>query len=217
MTTVTDLLEKVVSPNIEAVYQNYILPSGYTRVEYLQSVSEADADGNVNWQYFSITEDGSNYTRIFVEAEDNQIYGPKLVFAAGPLSFLRNGDHWRCDWRQTLNYIRENVERMTADFYIKGDTKCIFNGTEYELIEGTGGLDWAGNPRPIENIRFMGYSYREPTWHKGIRLYKAEIYTAEGCIHQLLPCLDETGTPCMYDVITKTPYYNQGTGDFTYA
>lgn len=31
-----------------------------------------------------------------------------------------------------------------------------------------------------------------------------------------VPCLDSTGTPCMYDTVTQTPYYNAGTGDFLY-
>ena len=32
----------------------------------------------------------------------------------------------------------------------------------------------------------------------------------------LIPCLDPTGTPCMYDTVTQTPYYNSGTDDFLY-
>lgn len=186
------------------------LPTGYKRVKYLQSVSEEDADGNVNWQYFQINEDGSNYTRIFVETENYQTAGAATVFHADVLGFLCNINHWRLDWRNKYNYFRENVAHVTADIYLTGDTKCIFNGTEYEIVEGT-------RSGTIKNITFMGFSYRETYYHRGIRLYKAEIYTAEGCIHRLLPCLDETGTPCMYDVITNTPYYNQGTGDFTYA
>ena len=29
-------------------------------------------------------------------------------------------------------------------------------------------------------------------------------------------CLDETGTPCMYNLVSRKPFYNQGTGDFLY-
>lgn len=31
-----------------------------------------------------------------------------------------------------------------------------------------------------------------------------------------IPALDPTGTPCMFDLVTRTPFYNAGTGDFTY-
>lgn len=32
----------------------------------------------------------------------------------------------------------------------------------------------------------------------------------------LIPALDKSGTPCMYDVIGGKPYYNAGTGQFLY-
>lgn len=32
----------------------------------------------------------------------------------------------------------------------------------------------------------------------------------------LKPCLDEEGVPCLYDKITKTYFYNSGTGQFEY-
>lgn len=34
--------------------------------------------------------------------------------------------------------------------------------------------------------------------------------------HHLVPCLDETSTPCMYDLVSKTTFYNEGTSDFLY-
>lgn len=35
-------------------------------------------------------------------------------------------------------------------------------------------------------------------------------------IYHLIPALDPTGAPCMFDIVSKTPFYNAGTGDFTY-
>lgn len=32
----------------------------------------------------------------------------------------------------------------------------------------------------------------------------------------LIPALDPSGRPCMYDTVTKQPFYNQGTGEFLY-
>lgn len=32
----------------------------------------------------------------------------------------------------------------------------------------------------------------------------------------LVPCLDDTGRPCMYDTVSKQPLYNQGNGEFLY-
>lgn len=35
-------------------------------------------------------------------------------------------------------------------------------------------------------------------------------------LRDMLPFLDETGTPCMFDKVTRKRFYNAGTGDFLY-
>lgn len=32
----------------------------------------------------------------------------------------------------------------------------------------------------------------------------------------MIPAIDPSGIPCMYDTVTKQPFYNQGTGEFLY-
>ena len=46
-----------------------------------------------------------------------------------------------------------------------------------------------------------------------MRLYS---YT-DGSAQQLVPCLDANGVPCLYDLIGKTAFYNQGSGSFTWG
>ena len=46
-----------------------------------------------------------------------------------------------------------------------------------------------------------------------IRLYS---YT-DGNTQKLVPCLDTSGIPCLYDLISKTAFYNQGSGSFTWG
>ena len=46
-----------------------------------------------------------------------------------------------------------------------------------------------------------------------MRLYG---YT-DGNAQKLVPCLDADGVPCLYDLISKTAFYNQGTGSFTWG
>lgn len=48
-----------------------------------------------------------------------------------------------------------------------------------------------------------------------IKLYKFELYDDGEKELDMLPCLDLTGTPCMYDTVTDQNFYNQGTGQFT--
>ena len=35
-------------------------------------------------------------------------------------------------------------------------------------------------------------------------------------IKELVPALDSSGRPCMYDTVSKQAFYNQGTGEFLY-
>lgn len=44
-----------------------------------------------------------------------------------------------------------------------------------------------------------------------------KIYKKNELVRHLLPVLDSSGTPCMYDLVSKTYLYNQGTGSFSYG
>ena len=46
------------------------------------------------------------------------------------------------------------------------------------------------------------------------RYYGLKIYSKDVLTHDFIPVLDKNGTPCMYDKITDTFFYNIGTGDF---
>lgn len=55
----------------------------------------------------------------------------------------------------------------------------------------------------------------------GLKLYAQKIY---GCAissgrtnaRYFIPALDASGKPCMYDTVTKQPFYNEGAGQFGY-
>ena len=50
------------------------------------------------------------------------------------------------------------------------------------------------------------------------RIFRAKITQGDTLIHDYVPCLDADNRPCMYDLITQTPYYNQSGGtEFAYC
>ena len=49
------------------------------------------------------------------------------------------------------------------------------------------------------------------------RIYGCKHYSGDELIQDFVPCLDTDGVPCMYDLISKTAFYNQGTGSFTWG
>ena len=50
-----------------------------------------------------------------------------------------------------------------------------------------------------------------------IKVYDFKIFDKnETAILNFIPAIDKTGKPCMYDTVTKQPFYNRGTGEFGY-
>lgn len=44
--------------------------------------------------------------------------------------------------------------------------------------------------------------------------YSLQLYTANGLVRDLRPCLDYNNVACMFDMVTGKYFYNQGTGEF---
>ena len=49
------------------------------------------------------------------------------------------------------------------------------------------------------------------------RIYYCKIWENDNLVRDIIPILDANNTPCMYDKITNTIYYNQGSGSFTWG
>lgn len=49
-----------------------------------------------------------------------------------------------------------------------------------------------------------------------IRIYSCSIQSEGKKKFDFVPCLDSTGAPCMFDIVSRKTFYNRGTGDFLY-
>lgn len=52
------------------------------------------------------------------------------------------------------------------------------------------------------------------TWMGNVRIHSCKIYDGESIIKDYRPCLDDNGTPCMWENVSKEYVYNSGTGSF---
>lgn len=52
--------------------------------------------------------------------------------------------------------------------------------------------------------------------YPGMRLYSWKYWHNGTLAQHLVPVLDRSGVPCMYDTVTRTLKYNAGTGTFNY-
>ena len=53
--------------------------------------------------------------------------------------------------------------------------------------------------------------------YSGMRLYDWKYWHNGTLAQHLIPVLDRSGVPCLYDTISRTLKYNAGTGTFNYA
>ena len=51
----------------------------------------------------------------------------------------------------------------------------------------------------------------------GMKLYDWKYYQNGVLVQHLIPVIDYNDMPCLYDKVTKTFFYNQGSGTFNYA
>ena len=108
-------------------------------------------------------------------------------------------------------------EPFIAELNFKNDKKYKFKNQEHNII--------ADLPNTItstynESITLFVRRYAPQTNHfaygwNGI-IYNATYTEGDKIKINFIPCLDRTGTPCMFDKVTRKSFYNAGTGDFLY-
>ena len=87
---------------------------------------------------------------------------------------------------------------------------AVVNGTKRYFIELTGGLTTGKGFGVFARISNAGDIQSRPS-----RFYYFKIYKNDVLVRDLRPCIDPEGVVCMYDMVHKKYFYNQGTGTFT--
>lgn len=87
----------------------------------------------------------------------------------------------------------------TLEISVSAFKVCV-NGNEYKTFEDS---DLSCLP-----------SFRNNATTHQLHLYSLKQTSNEKLQIDLVPCLDNTGTPCMFDLVTRKPFYNSGTGEF---
>ena len=184
------------------------LPSSYTAVDYLQSSGSQYIDtGRKLTQDSDITID----FRIVGEINRNAgIFGSRESASKNNLAMFQttSPNAFNVDFSEYQNHrftmvassertkIRMNKAGVWVNDILKTSWSDVadFETPTNGLIFDIGNNNWTGNKAVM-------------------RLYS---YT-DGDAQRLVPCLDANGVPCLYDLISKTAFYNQGTGSFTWG
>lgn len=191
-------------------------PKGYTEVEYLASNGNQYIDtevlGNgefdVDYQYYQ-TENSSN--AIFAgtrSASQHLNFGQRSNGSTGAFSMAYLGEYWQAISSPAIN---TNIRVQIS--YKSGSQTGTLNGTAMTSKSLTG-----TEATNLSIYLFKRHHYGTDNVSGLVgRIYYFKLWNNGALVRYFIPALDPNGRPCMWDAITKKPYYNQGTGEFTYG
>jgi len=167
------------------------LPSGYTRLNYLESTGTQYIDTETLVDEIDIIK----LTVARMTGASNCLFGAAYMTQTdGCMLYLQNNNFEGRFGTSTWNRFCAFPYREFCDVIYKKNS-LTHNGIEYQA---SGDLTIGRTSKPV--LLFA-------------RNYPTEI---KGKIN-LIPALDPNNRPCMYDTVSKQPFYNAGTGEFLYG
>ena len=204
------------------------LPAGYTRLEYV---------GGATGAYFSIPE-GFNYTDELHSGIELEFVMLKITSSSSYIWLIGevpNPDRGQpyigsayTDTVQAGMYAdggAAGLEKVAGKSYSARWNFCddglcsIYSGSEGNFADMRTRMEKrvkGVTPHAAQNLLAKtGESYRpEQSSYYGVKRVRFSQNTQ--VTRDLVAALDETGAPCLFDLVSRTPFYNAGTGDFVY-
>lgn len=195
------------------------LPEGYTAVNYLQS-------SGTQWIEMGVAPNQNTKAVLKIKINDfNGIHGSSLIgsrtdtnsndqfftyldgVGGGRFLFRVDGQPRATPWGEVT----------TNNIYI-----VTLSGTEMkaELEDGTAVFSTTFSVSDFEPTVTMALFRSKPLeLNRGFRgrIYSCKHYSGDELIQDFVPCLDTEGVPCMFDLVSQKPFYNVGTGSFTWG
>ena len=186
-----------------------VLPSSYTRLEYIESTGTQYIDTgymiNENFKY-------KIKTAITDKRSNTGVY-PQIIAAYG-ISQGSDGKNYTINYspstKMLMNIVNYTINEIYSIEFKLGET--IVNNTIYENAK-----TWNGSP--YGNV----YLFCAITSNSGVpslfyaraRVYYAQIYDGENIVRNFIPARRNSDNEVgLYDIVNNVFYTNQGTGSF---
>ena len=204
----------------DVIWERSGLPSGYTRVQYLE------ADGRNQYIDTGITPsngygfyvDCMPLTRVATDAASAKIFGSSYLnagywggvvlgtyptFPTGQFTWFRYGQRIEHMYEPGFeSYTRVQMENKNNHF-------TSSTGKDYDT-------PYISNSFIHGSLWLFRIHSDVVVTSAGVRIYNFKAYNNNDTVQNFIPCLDQNNTPCFYDTVTGNSYYNQGTGQFGY-
>lgn len=195
------------------------LPEGYTAVDYIQTSGSQRIDTGVK----SSASVGLSADFCFVDARTNQdlaqVYDGaekcQLVVLMASSWGSPDGAVWfLCGYLNTNQYFKKaDTDRHVYHFNADGQYTVEMDGIQYEKADPS----QTTFPADARNLWLFVRNSPYVDGYAHMKLYSCSMYDGGVKIRDFKPCLDADGVPCLYDLISKTAFYNQGSGSFTWG
>lgn len=186
------------------------LPDGYTRCDYLESTGT---------EYIDTGYIPTINTDIKTRASAKYNTGSMPVALFGYLSGSNPYNRYAIQYHKNIIYCAKgNTESSndTIDYTKMCDIETQGNKYIYDGIEmSVEPLDFSVS----NNLSIILFA-RQTTninRHSKSKIEFFKIYEKGVLVQNLIPCLDNNRTPCMYDTVSGKTFYNQGTGEFKWS
>jgi hypothetical protein len=200
---VENLLERVLPQNV--VFEHDPFPLNYTRVEYLENAGvqriltdytiKANSGLSVEFSYYSTK-------GAYVPCGCNGTLKPPTSNSVGVGFYF--------DFHKQQGYLSQKSELDTkykASLNFLGDLSCALNEEVHKSLK----VNW----KESFDTKFWLFA-GAASFSSYVRLYNVKISEGSDVVRDFVPALDSTGAPCMFDLVSRKPFYNVGTGDFLY-
>lgn len=214
---IDSLIERVVPQNLVFEYDNG-LPIDFEHVEFLEStgtqyidtllkpVANMSIRTKLQVTYYQDSSAVLGAVGTYYNAEHPFVFMPQIRRGSSVFAY--------CGWAglegNITNKYEEGMPYMlelkAKDVYVNGEAvKWEFQLT---LPQKEGSSSY---------LLFAVYNTAGTTSiSRGMRCYELKDSVGERLRCNLLPALDPTGAPCLFDTVTRKPFYNRGTGEFLY-
>lgn len=188
------------------------LPSGYTKLEYLQSSGTQCINTEIYPTENAVIE--SVISRPSGTTLSGAVYGCGNVRSTGypGVNLFINGN--------VFAYRFGNTALATAvkmEYEKKYNTALAFKKLTVndEIYTTSAETRWEDMKEPLY-LFCRRYPNENANLINNARIHEIKIHE-QGVVIDLVPCLDADGVPCMFDTVKRKTFYNAGTGDFLWG
>ena len=199
-------LSKLLFNGVE-VWKKSLLPDGYVLCDYLESTGT---------QYIDIGLKVSNKTK--VELVGKQYTSASSLFGVNPLFVITSSQS--TDRKKQLCRFRYNNTTQDTDVNILELSKITFDKNKGYINDVLLATFTETTFSSTYNAILFGRRINssgalEELAQQRIDYFK--MWENDVLVRDMIPCLDNNGTPCMYDTVSGKTFYNQGTGEFKWS